>query len=65
MGTYVPLKVFSHTCQFQFEEGPRRSGTANAALLQQGISEPEFHGDLVYRFRKIVENLTFRSNSDN
>ena len=29
-------------------------------LLQQGISEPEFYGDLVYRFRKIVgksENL--------
>ena len=23
-------------------------------LLQQGISEPEFYGDLVYRFRKIV-----------
>ena len=24
-------------------------------LLQQGISEPEFYGDLVYRFRNIVE----------
>ena len=23
-------------------------------LLQQGISEPEFYGDLVYRLRKIV-----------
>ena len=23
-------------------------------VLQQGISEPEFYGDLVYRFRKIV-----------
>ena len=23
-------------------------------LLQQGISEPNFYGDLVYRFRKIV-----------
>ena len=22
-------------------------------LLQQGISEPEFYGDLVYRFRKL------------
>ena len=28
-------------------------------LLQQGISEPEFHGDLVYRFRKIVGKSTF------
>ena len=34
-------------------------------LLQQGISEPEFYGDLVYRFRKMQVNLTFRSNSEN
>ena len=34
-------------------------------LLQQGISEPEFYGDLVYRFRKIVGKSTFRSNSEN
>ena len=34
-------------------------------LLQQGISEPEFYGDLMYRFRKIMGNLTFRSNSKN
>ena len=34
-------------------------------LLQQGISEPEFYDDLVYGFRKIVENLNFRSNSEN
>ena len=34
-------------------------------LMQQGISEPEFYSDLVYRFRKIVRNLTFRSNSEN
>ena len=33
-------------------------------LLQQGILEPEFYGDLVYRFRKNVGNLTFRSNSE-
>ena len=31
-------------------------------LQQQGISEPEFYVDLVYIFRKNVENLTFRSN---
>ena len=29
------------------------------ALLQQGISEPEFYGDLVYRFRKIVGKSNF------
>ena len=27
--------------------------------LQQGISEPEFYGDLVYRFRKIVGKSNF------
>ena len=31
-------------------------------LLQQGISEPEFYGDLVYRFiKQMWENLTFRN----
>ena len=28
-------------------------------LLQQGISEPEFYDDLVYRFRKIVGKSNF------
>ena len=28
-------------------------------LLQQGISEPEFYGYLLYRFRKIVEKSNF------
>ena len=28
-------------------------------LLQPGISEPEFYGDLVYRFRKIVGKSNF------
>ena len=28
-------------------------------LLQQGISEPEFYGDLVYSFRKIVGKSNF------
>ena len=32
--------------------------------LQQGISEPEFYGDLVYRIRKIVGNISFRNNSE-
>ena len=27
--------------------------------LQQGISEPEFYGDLVYRFRKTVGKSNF------
>ena len=28
-------------------------------FLQQGISEPEFYGDLVYRFRKILSKSNF------
>ena len=28
-------------------------------LLQQGISEPEFYGDLVYRFRQFVGKSNF------
>ena len=27
--------------------------------MQQGLSEPEFNGDLVYNFRKIVGKLEF------
>ena len=25
----------------------------------QGLSEPEFYGDLVYKFRKIIGNMDF------
>ena len=32
-------------------------------LLQQGISEPIFYGDLVYKFKRIVENLIVVINS--
>ena len=28
-------------------------------LLLQGLSEPEFHGDLVYQFRKIIGKNDF------
>ena len=28
------------------------------SLLQQGISEPVFYGDLVYRFKRIVGNFS-------
>ena len=28
-------------------------------LLQQGISEPIFYGDLVYKFKRIVEKPNF------
>ena len=28
-------------------------------LLLQGLSEPEFYGDLVYKFRKIIGKMVF------
>ena len=28
-------------------------------LMQQGISNPEFYGDLVYKFKKIIVNPNF------
>ena len=34
-------------------------------LLQQGISEPEFYGHLVYRIRKIVGKSNFLNNFEN
>ena len=27
--------------------------------MQQGICNPEFYGDLVYKFKKIIENPNF------
>ena len=41
--------------------GKKNYNVGLKTLLQQGISEPEFNGDLVYKFRKKMwENLTFR-----
>ena len=28
-------------------------------LMQQGISNPDFYGDLVYKFKKIIRNPNF------
>ena len=33
-------------------------------LLHQGLSEPEFYGDLVYKFKKIVHRANFSDFSD-
>ena len=37
----------------------QKYSVSQKTLLQQGISEPEFYGDLVYRFRKIVGKSNF------
>ena len=33
-------------------------------LLQQGLSEPEFYGDLVYKLRKIISRAEFLISSE-
>ena len=33
-------------------------------LLHQGLSEPEFDGDLVYKFKKIVDTADFSVSSE-
>ena len=48
---------------FQMEENLKllleKYSVSLKTLLQQGISEPEFYGHLVYRFRKIVGKSYF------
>ena len=44
-----------HTCSALLE----KYSVSLKTLLQQGISEPEFYSDLVYRFRKIVGKSNF------
>ena len=34
-------------------------------LLLQGLSEPEFYGDLVYKFRKIISKNNFPNHFKN
>ena len=39
--------------------GGKKYNVSLRKLLQQGISEPEFYGDLAYRIRKIVGKYNF------
>ena len=55
------VKTFNRLCS-----SAERSGSLllvyvskKATLLQQGMSEPELYGDLVYKFRKIVGKSNF------
>ena len=49
-------KAFSHFYRSALLE---KYSVSLKTLLQQGISEPEFYGDLVYRFRKHVGKSNF------
>ena len=46
-------KAFSKFYRRHFELVSKYN-TGLRSLLQQGLSEPEFYGDLVYKLRKIV-----------
>ena len=51
-------KAFSKFYRRYFELVSKYN-TGLRSLLQQGLSEPEFYGDLVYKFRKIVGKTEF------
>ena len=51
-------KAFSKFYRRHFELVSKYN-TGLRSLLQQGLSEPEFYGDLVYKFRKIVGKTEF------
>ena len=51
-------KAFSKFYRRHFELVSKYN-TGLRSLLQQGWSEPEFYGDLVYKFRKIVGKTEF------
>ena len=62
----LATKLLRHTGRKTFSKFYRRHSelvekynVSLKKLLQQGISEPEFHGDLVYRIRTIVEKSNF------
>ena len=51
-------KVFSK-CYRRHSALVEKYNVGLKTLLQEGISEPEFYGDLVYRFRKLVGKSNF------
>ena len=51
-------KAFSNFCR-RHSALVEKYSVSLKTLLQQGISEPEFCGDLMYRFRKIVGKSNF------
>ena len=47
------------TRKTNYAKQPALSSPSRTPLLQQGISEPIFYGDLVYRFKRIVGKSNF------
>ena len=51
-------KVFSKFFRRHYEL-ISRFNVGLKSLLHQGLSEPEFYGDLVYKFKKIMDRTDF------
>ena len=51
-------KAFSKFYLTNFEMIEKYHGSLKK-LMQQGISNPEFYGDLVYKFKKIIGDPNF------
>ena len=46
------IEAFNSTTRYSYLDDLEKYSVSLKTLLQQGISEPEFYGDLMYRFRK-------------
>ena len=57
-GYHKLRKVFSKFCRRHFDIVSKYN-VGLKTLLLQGLSEPEFYGDLVYKFRKIIGKNDF------
>ena len=52
-------KAFSKFYRRHFELIERYHVSLKKKLMQQGICNPEFYGDLVYKFKKIIRDPNF------
>ena len=52
-------KAFSKFYRMHFELIEKYHVSLKKKLMQQGICNPEFYGDLVYKFKKIIGNSNF------
>ena len=55
---YKLRKAFSKLCRRHFDIVSKYNFGLKTLLLQ-GLSEPEFYGDLVYKFREIIGKNAF------
>ena len=52
-------KAFSKFYRRHLDLVSKYNNVGLITFLLQGLSEPEFHGDLVYKFRKIISKYDF------